>query len=210
MRAREPSREQSSDTSRVLPTPGSPTTLASKQRDSETACSKSVCSCSSFRSRPTSGRPARAAGGGAARSRKARTGSDLPLAAIGASGSTSARERAALSSPSRISPGCAACSRRAATLTASPVTKVSREEASPLTTSPVLIPMRSWSFAPKRRSSSSFKSSRRLRISSAARVARRASSSCASGTPKTARTASPTNFSTVPPWPSIAERIWWK
>jgi hypothetical protein len=38
------------------------------------------------------------------------------------------------------------------------------------------------------------------RISSAARTARSASSSCTAGTPKTAITASPMNFSTVPPW----------
>ena len=40
-----------------------------------------------------------------------------------------------------------------------------------------------------------------------ARTARSASSSCAFGTPKTAETASPMNFSTRPPWRSIAERI---
>jgi NhaP-type Na+/H+ or K+/H+ antiporter len=40
----------------------------------------------------------------------------------------------------------------------------------------------------------------------AALTARRASSSCAAGTPKTAITASPMNFSTVPPWRSSASR----
>ena len=40
------------------------------------------------------------------------------------------------------------------------------------------------------------------RSSEAARTARRASSSCTVGTPKTAMTASPMNFSTVPPWRS--------
>ena len=43
-------------------------------------------------------------------------------------------------------------------------------------------------------------------VSAAARTARKASSSCATGTPKTAMTASPMNFSIVPPWPSIARR----
>ena len=47
----------------------------------------------------------------------------------------------------------------------------------------------------------------RPRISSAARTARSASSSCARGRPKTAITASPMNFSTVPPWRSTAVRI---
>jgi len=41
-----------------------------------------------------------------------------------------------------------------------------------------------------------------VRISAAARTARRASSSWTAGTPKTAITASPMNFSTVPPWRS--------
>jgi len=47
----------------------------------------------------------------------------------------------------------------------------------------------------------------RSRISPAARTARRASSSCARGIPKTAMTASPMNFSTVPPWCSTTRRI---
>jgi hypothetical protein len=53
---------------------------------------------------------------------------------------------------------------------------------------PVLSPMRAWT--PSSGSAS--------RISAAARTARSASSSCAVGTPKTAMTASPMNFSTVP------------
>ncbi len=44
-------------------------------------------------------------------------------------------------------------------------------------------------------------------MSAAARTARKASSSWTTGTPKTAITASPMNFSTVPPWRSIAARI---
>jgi hypothetical protein len=42
------------------------------------------------------------------------------------------------------------------------------------------------------------------RIFNAARTARSASSSCAVGAPKTAMTASPMNFSTVPPKCSIS------
>jgi hypothetical protein len=45
------------------------------------------------------------------------------------------------------------------------------------------------------------------RISIAARQARRASSSCTLGTPKTAITASPMNFSTVPPCRSMISFI---
>jgi hypothetical protein len=44
------------------------------------------------------------------------------------------------------------------------------------------------------------------RIASAARTARSGSSSCATGAPKTAITASPMNFSTVPPCRSISAR----
>ncbi|TML64184.1 MAG: hypothetical protein E6G17_03315 [Actinobacteria bacterium] len=42
---------------------------------------------------------------------------------------------------------------------------------------------------------------------SAARRARDGSSSCATGTPKAATTASPMNFSTVPPSASISSRM---
>ena len=61
-----------------------------------------------------------------------------------------------------------------------------------MSASPVVIPTRS------SRSSSTAKS----RIASAARTARSGSSSCAVGAPKSAITASPMNFSTVPPWRS--------
>src|SRR5215212_7688283 len=61
--------------------------------------------------------------------------------------------------------------------------------AAPTTTSPMLIPMRTWSCS----------RSTAARISGAARAARRASSSCACGIPNTAIAASPMNFSTVPP-----------
>ena len=47
---------------------------------------------------------------------------------------------------------------------------------------------------------------RGLASPTAARTARSASSSCETGIPKTAMTASPTNFSTVPPWRSMIAR----
>ena len=62
----------------------------------------------------------------------------------------------------------------------------------PVTTSPVFTPIRPWT--PSAGNAAS--------MSDAARTARSASSSCAAGTPNTAITASPMNFSTVPPWPS--------
>ena len=78
---------------------------------------------------------------------------------------------------------------------------------SPESTSPVLTPVRASIRTPKSRSSSSFSSPRASRMSAAARTARSASSSCRVGIPNTAMTASPMNFSTVPPWRSIAELI---
>ena len=79
--------------------------------------------------------------------------------------------------------------------TASPVTSVVAP--SPVTTSPVLTPIRMPS--PSGTAAS--------RISTAACTARKASSSWAAGTPKTAITASPTNFSTVPPARSTGVRM---
>ena len=55
--------------------------------------------------------------------------------------------------------------------------------------------------------SSSPRAVSRSRISATARTARRASSSCATGMPKTAIAASPMNFSIVPPWRSTISRI---
>ena len=86
-----------------------------------------------------------------------------------------ARRAARVSAPIRISPGRAACSSRAVTLTASPVASRS---CVPVTTSPVLTPIRSSSDVPYSRSSSSFSSARPSRSSAAARTARSASSSC--------------------------------
>ena len=67
--------------------------------------------------------------------------------------------------------------------------------------SPVVIPTRS----------SSPSSTAKSRIASAARTARSGSSSCATGAPKSAITASPMNFSTVPPWrsSSVRTRAWY-
>ncbi len=122
-----------------------------------------------------------------------RTGSDFPFRTRGSTASTrtASRTSALVSAPMSVSPGAAACSSRAATLTASPVTSVSPSP--PTTTSPVFTPIRA----------SSPCSAIAARISDAARTARSASSSCDTGIPKTAMTASPTNFSTVPPWRSM-------
>ena len=71
----------------------------------------------------------------------------------------------------------------------------------------MLTPIRICNVTPRAAMSRSFTSSSRSRIRSAARRARTGSSSCAAGTPNTAITASPMNFSTVPPSASISSRI---
>src|SRR4029079_2217951 len=75
-----------------------------------------------------------------------------------------------------------------------------------VTTSPVLIPIRNPIEVPKSRSSSSVSVRNSSRTSPAARTARSGSSSCRTGTPKTAITASPMNFSTLPRWRSTTSR----
>ena len=152
-------------------------------------------SSSSSCSRPTSGVMATCAGGrpSALTATQTQTGSLRPLTSTGPTSSTSMRPSVSRCTPGpiRTCPGSATCWRRAARLTASPVANV--ESPAPVTTSPASMPMRAWS------SRSSIES----RISSAARTARSASSSCAVGMPNAAITASPANFSTVPPWVSI-------
>jgi hypothetical protein len=112
----------------------------------------------------------------------------LPFTVSGSTGSasTAGRTSSSVAASIRTSPRPAADSSRDATFTASPVTSRSSV---PAMTSPVVIPIRP----------SSPSSGSAACISIAARQARRASSSCSTGTPKTAITASPMNFSTVPP-----------
>ena len=176
-------------TSRDLPTPASPTMVTSSHCAPARACSQLARMCSSSRSRPTKRVSCERSGTGSTEtSRYAATGSALPFNVSGSTGSasTAARTSSIVGAPIRRSPGAAACSRRAAVLTASPV--ASRSDV-PVTTSPVFTPIR-----PRMPSAGSAS-----RISTAARQARSASSSCVSGTPNTAITASPMNFSTVPP-----------
>ena len=110
-------------------------------------------------------------------------------------------------SPRSTSCSPAACSSRAATFTASPVTSRWPAAGSPETTSPVFTPVRFASRTPNTRSSSSFSCSSAPCMPAAARTARRASSSCSRGRPKTAMTASPMNFSTTPPCRSSSARM---
>ena len=93
-------------------------------------------------------------------------------------------------------------------LTTSPVTIGSPEAASPAaSTSPVLTPIRICNVSPWVASSSVLTSSSRRRMRIAARSALAGSSSWADGTPNAAITASPMNFSTVPPSASISSRM---
>jgi hypothetical protein len=82
--------------------------------------------------------------------------------------------------------------------TGSPVANVDSDSSA--TTSPDSIPTRA----------SSPSSCTRSSVASPARTARSASSSCASGTPKAAMTASPANFSTVPPCVTMQCETWSK
>ncbi len=118
------------------------------------------------------------------------------------------RTAVAVRSPTITPPGGARCCSREATLTTSPVAIASPAlGVVTATTSPVLIPMRIARSTPNSPRSSSFSTSSRRRMRSAARSALLGSSSWATGTPKAAITASPMYFSTVPPSASISARM---
>ena len=179
---------------RLLPTPGSPYTVTRCARRSRAARSNVFSSSSSSDSRPISGATTAERTGVSERSaaqttRHAASGSARPFTSIGSISSTSTASSASrrAAGPIRISIGRADCWSRAARLTASPVAKV--DSALSTTTSPDSIPIRA--------SSSSFLTPSRIPI--AARIARSASSSWVCATPKAASTASPANFSTIPP-----------
>ena len=121
----------------------------------------------------------------------------------GAPNSNAPAAAAAVRSPASTSPGSAAFCRRSATFTASPVTNDDPPSCGgPTTTSPVLTPTR-------RRSWPSKRSRIRRCMASPVWSARSAWSSSAAGAPNTAMTASPANFSTVPPVSSISSRMAW-
>ena len=129
-----------------------------------------------------------------ATSRQAGTGSALPTPEARRARSRQLLEPDAASSRRAGLTGLRRPCSLAATLTASPV--ASRSSV-PVTTSPVQMPIRP----------SMPSSGMATCISAAAWSARTASSSCTAGTPKTAITASPMNFSTVPPWLSMIDFI---
>ncbi len=139
-------------------------------------------------------------------SEKSRTTDDCPRSTTEPRSSTVRRSRPprTVASSSRISPGRASAWIRAAVVIASPVTARSPVPSprAAATTSPVARPIRTSSGSPPSSGSSSI-----ARISSAARAARTGSSSWAWGQPKTAKTASPMNFSRVPSSRSMVSPI---
>ena len=186
-----------SATSRDLPTPASPTTVTSSQRDC--ACARSHASRSAparARGRRTASAWLRSGASSTETSRNAGTGSDFPFNVSGSTGSatTASWTSACVASPINTSPGAAACSNRAATFTASPVT---RRSAVPVTTSPVFTPIRPR--IPERRQRVAHLHRRPASPQRIVLVRR--------GTPNTAITASPMNFSTVPPCDSTIPLI---
>jgi hypothetical protein len=124
---------------------------------------------------------------------KAATGASLPLSCWAPTGSKVMALLAAriVDSPASTVPGTATDWRRAAVLTMSPATMPWLVAPSVTAASPVRTPARACMPGPRVRIAST--------RSRPARTARSASSSWAVGTPQTAITASPMNFSTVPP-----------
>ena len=200
-----PCAARNSSTRRDLPAPAEPRTVKSWQARSLAARAKALSRSAASRRRPTIGASSRRVRIGereaTATTRYAGIGSALPRSDSGSTGSatTASRTRRQVGSPISTVPGSAAAWSRAAVFMASPM----RGVPSPGTrTSPVVTP----TLAVNGKGEPAASSARRTWISIAARTARRASSSWATGSPKTAETASPMYFSTLPPWRSIAPR----
>ncbi len=188
-----------SHVSRLLPMPPIPVTLTRRVRCSRSVAWNRSLSSRSSSSRPTNGasrvslrpRPPRSATTRIAR--HAGTGATLPLSDCSPTGSKAIAELAArwVASPTRTVPGSATDWSRAAVLTRSPATMPWFVAPRLTVASPVRTPARALSPGPTERTAST--------SSRAARTQRSASSSRAVGVPHTAITASPMNFSTVPP-----------
>ena len=133
------------------------------------------------------------------------TGTRLPLAVTWPIRrySIASRVASSVATPTRICPASAASPIRRAVFTASPSTVYeSLPPTNPATTSPVFKPMCMRNGMPRSRSNSAESSSSTRCMTSAARTARSASSSCACGAPNTAITSSPMILSTCPPYRS--------
>ena len=181
-------RASASATSRDLPTPASPTTVSSSQRDSRLRALprlRDQRQLALAADEPRRVAPLRRVQHRDEPERGHR--SAFPFSSSASTGSTVHRlaTSACVASPISTSPGGAACSSRAATFTASPV---ARRSAGPVTTSPVLTPIRPHPEARQRVPHLDGRAHRPERIVL-----------MADRDPNTAITASPMNFSTVPP-----------
>ena len=195
---------KNSHESRDLPVPATAITETRCAFDSPDEAWNSSLMTLSSRSRPTNGdsRPVeRSAPPRPPITRTARqscTGSALPLSSRtpASSYTTAASVARFVGSPTRTPPGSATAWMREAVFTRSPATMPS--DCAPMVTaaSPVSTPTRARRpSVPTSAPSASTAAARSI----AARTARSASSSIATGAPHTAITASPMNFSTVPP-----------
>ena len=156
----------------------------------------------------TVGAPSAAASTG-----RATTGAALPLS-VSVTGSPHEKSGSAsrcVSSPTRTVPGAAWDCSRAAVFTASPSALYSTRPPAPIaptTTSPVSTPTRTPNPpTPQPRSTSAANCAMSSTIRRPARIARSASSSCATGAPNSASSPSPARSFTVPPKASTAPII---
>ena len=189
----------SSSARRDLPMPGSPRTLTS------TGCPVLVARCrlsrriASSLERPTNGIVRRAERGvRVCTGKPAMVSPSKPFAVAWRSSpyETALVVSATVVSPASTSPGAAAVWRRAAAFTTGPVTRSCPAGPSPVAASPDSMP--TWTSSGVVRPSDSLSRRVRARIARPARTARSASSSCTVGSPNTAITASPMNFSARP------------
>ncbi len=191
---------RNSQARRDLPIPAGPVTDTRRRRPSRLVAWNRSLSRRSSSARPVNGasrpslrlRPPRSAT--TRRARQAGTGLALPLSARSPTCSKAIAPPAArrVASPTSTVPGFAADCSRAAVLTMSPATIPWFTAPSVTAASPVSTPARASMPWPRTATAST--------SSSAARTARSASSSWATGLPQTAMTASPMNFSMTPPY----------
>ncbi len=178
--------------------PGSPTTVNRSGRDVVITRENERRSIASSSARPTNGIVRRADRVLRPSTQNAESCWANPLASTSRSSpkDTDRSVRVRVVSPASTSPGPAAAWSRAAALTTDPVTSSCPSGPVPVAASPDSIPTLISSGAG--RPSSSQRRRTRSRMASAARTARSASSSCTWGSPNTAITASPMNFSGRP------------
>jgi hypothetical protein len=190
---------ENSQPSRLFPMPAGPTTLTRRMRPSRPVAWKRSLSSRSSSSRPTNGassvseRPRPPTSATTRIARQAGSGAALPFSSRPPADSKAIAALAdrMVCSSTRTVPGSATPCSRDAVLMRSPATMPWFVAFRVTAASPVRMPARAWMPGPSPRTAST--------SSSAARTLRSASSSRAVGAPQSAMTASPMNFSTVPP-----------